>query len=106
MSRQRQAMTTPRTLAVCAGLALLACASTRGGGGTLEPRFVAVHNALAALGLAQVGPIHEGVLAEGREARIGLDLAAGCTTIAAVGGEGVRDVDATLLDARGHALAP
>jgi hypothetical protein len=99
-------MTTPQPLAALAGLALfVACASTRSGGAALEPRFVAVHNALAAVGLAQVGPIHEGMLAEGREARIGLDLAAGCTTIAAVGGEGVRDVDAALFDARGHPVA-
>ena len=90
----------------CAGLALIAaCASMHATGGALEPRFVAVHNALAALGLAQVGPIHEGVLAEGKEARVALDLAAGCTTIAAVGGEGVRDVDATLFDLHGHPVA-
>jgi hypothetical protein len=95
----------PRT-AACSGLALvLACASTRGTGGALEPRFVAVHNALAAMGLAQVGPIHEGVLAEGRESRIPLELFAGCTTIAAVGAEGVRDLDATLLDPQGRPLA-
>lgn len=93
-------------IAACAGLALVvACASTRGSVGALEPRFVAVHNALAAMGLAQVGPIHEGVLAEGREARVVLDLSAGCSTIAAVGGEGVRDVDATLLDPQGRPLA-
>jgi hypothetical protein len=93
-------------LAPCAGLVLAAaCVSSRGGGGALEPRFVAVHNAFAAMGLAQVGPIHEGALAEGREARIALDLAAGCTTIAAVGGEGVRDVDATLLDPQGAPVA-
>ncbi|HXN30933.1 MAG TPA: hypothetical protein VN894_03685 [Polyangiaceae bacterium] len=98
----------PRSrIAECAGLALVvACASTGGsGGGALEPRFVAVHNALAAMGLAEVGPIHEGVLAEGREARVVLELAAGCTTIAAVGGEGARDVDATLFDSHGHPLA-
>ena len=85
------------------GAVFAACASARGG--ALEPRFVAVHNALAAMGLAQLGPIHQGVLAEGREARIVLDLAAGCTTIAAVGGEGVRDLDATLLDPQGRPLA-
>jgi hypothetical protein len=91
--------------APCVGLALLgACASARGGG-ALEPRFVAVHNAFAAMGLAQVGPIHEGMLAEGREARVPLDLAAGCTAVAAVGGEGLRDVDATLVDAQGHPVA-
>jgi hypothetical protein len=96
----------PRSrIVTCAGLALaVACASTHGGG-PLEPRFVAVHNALAAVGLAQVGPIRQGVLAEGREARIPLELEAGCTTIAAVGDDGVRDVDATLLDSQGRPVA-
>jgi hypothetical protein len=90
----------------CAALTLVAaCVSSRGGGGALEPRFVAVHNAFAAMGLAQIGPIHEGALAEGHEARITLDLPAGCTTIAAVGGEGLRDVDAALLDPRGAPVA-
>jgi hypothetical protein len=93
--------------AVCASLVfLVACASARGdGAGVLEPRFVAVHNALAAMGMAQVGPIHEGALSEGREARVGLDLGAGCSTIVAVGGDGVRDLNATLLDPQGHPLA-
>ncbi len=84
---------------------VVACASTRGGAGPLEPRFVAVHNALAAMGLAQVGPIRQGVLAEGREARIALELRPGCTTIAVVGGDGVRDLDATLLDSQEHPVA-
>jgi hypothetical protein len=109
MSRAGQVWTTPLCSTVRAaalGLVLVvACASTRGNGGALEPRFVAVHNALAAMGLAQVGPIHEGVLAEGREARIPLQLSAGCSTLAAVGGEGIRDVDVTLLDAQGHPVA-
>lgn len=89
------------------GLALLvACSSARTtGAGAIEPRFVAVHNALAAMGLMQVGPIQQGTLAEGREARVALDLPAGCVALAAVGGDGVRDLDATLVDARGVALA-
>jgi hypothetical protein len=97
----------PRSRLVgCAGLTLVvACASVHGGGGALEPRFVAVHNALAAMGLAQIGPIHEGVLAQGHEARVPLDLPAGCTTIVAVGGDGLRDVDAALLDPQGKPLA-
>jgi Bacterial pre-peptidase C-terminal domain len=83
-----------------------ACSTTRdAASGALEPRFVAVHNALAAMGLAEVGPIHEGSLAEGEEARVSLDLPAGCTTVVAFGGEGVRDVDATLKDGRGQAIA-
>jgi hypothetical protein len=94
-------------IAACIGLScVVACAAVRStGGGALEPRFVAVHNALAAMGLAQVGPIHEGSLAEGQEARVPLDLPAGCTTVVAIGGDGVRDLDVTLTDAHGRAIA-
>src|SRR5580698_10635995 len=92
--------------AACAGLVLAACASTRDGAtGALEPRFIAVHNALAAMGLAQVGPIQQGVLGEGQTVRVTLDLPAGCVTVAAIGGAGVPDVDATLLDAQQTPLA-
>jgi hypothetical protein len=95
----------PRT--AFAGLLLVgACASTRdGAGGALEPRFIAVHNALAAMGLAQVGAIQQGVLSEGQTARVTLDLPAGCVTVAAIGGAGFRDIDATLLDSREAPLA-
>jgi len=90
----------------CFALSLFACVATRDGRtGALEPRFVAVHNAFAAMGLAQVGPIHEGSLAEGQEARVPLELPAGCTTVVAFGGEGMRNVDATLKDARGQVIA-
>lgn len=74
-----------------------ACATSKTG--ELEPRYVAVHNAMAAMGLAQVGPIQQGSLAEGRETRLRLDLGAQCTTIVALGGTGVRDLDVALLDA-------
>jgi len=96
-----------RGVTACAGLlAFAACTSTGGtGGAALDPRFVAVHNTLAAMGLAQVGPIHEGMLAEAREARVALELPAGCVTIVAIGGEGVRDIDAALLDSRGSSIA-
>jgi hypothetical protein len=95
-------------VAACLGLSLAlgACVATRGDRtGALEPRFVAVHNAFAAMGLAQVGPIREGSLAQGQEARVPLDLGAGCTTVVAFGGDGVRNVDATLTDARGQVIA-
>jgi hypothetical protein len=93
-------------VAACLGLSLVACVATRDGGtGALEPRFVAVHNAFAAMGLAQVGPIREGSLAEGQEARVALDLPAGCTTVVAFGGQGVRDVNAALMDGRGQVVA-
>jgi hypothetical protein len=74
-----------------------ACRATRTG--ELEPRYVAVHNTLAAMGLAQVGPIQQGSLAEGRETRLLLDLGAQCSTIVAIGSPGVRDLDIALLDA-------
>jgi hypothetical protein len=74
-------------------------------GVALEPRFVAVHNAFAAMGLAQVGPIQQGALREGQEARVPLQLPAGCVTVLALGGDGVRDLDATLLDAHGTPIA-
>jgi hypothetical protein len=64
-----------------------------------------VHNALAALGLAQVGPLHEGILAEGREARVSLDLPAGCTTLVVMGGDGVRDIDAAIVGSKGGPIA-
>jgi hypothetical protein len=57
------------------------------------------------MGLAQVGPIQRGSLAEGRDARVPLELAAGCTTVVALGGEGVRNLDAALLDPSGTLVA-
>lgn len=80
-----------------------ACSAARGP--EIDPRFLAVHNTLSAMGLAQVGPVQQGSLVEGREARLTMDLAAQCTTLVAMGGEGVRDLDATLLDPRGNPVA-
>jgi hypothetical protein len=71
----------------------------------MEPRYIAVHNALAAMGLAQVGPIQRASLAEGREARVPLELASGCTTIVALGGQGVRNLDVALMDPSGVSVA-
>lgn len=84
-------------LLACASAASVACSTTRAG--ELEPRYVAVHNAFAALGMVQTGPIQQGSLAEGRDAKLRLDLGAGCAAIVALGGPGVRDVDVALLDA-------
>lgn len=90
-------MRRPLATAFAALAAVAACGPSRTG--ELEPRYVAVHNAMAAMGLAQVGPIQRGSLAEGRETRVVLDLGAECTTIVALGGAGVRDLDVSLLDA-------
>src|SRR5258708_23765913 len=92
--------------ALAACLPILACgAARRDADRALDPRFVAVHNALSAMGLVQIGPIQQGVLAQGGEAQVRLALPAGCVTIVAFGSEGFRDIDATLLDARGAPLA-
>lgn len=93
--------------AACLAVPVVTACATTGSApaGALEPRFVAVHNTLAAMGLAQVGPLHQGTLAQGAEARAPLELAAGCTTIVAIGGDGLRDLDARLLDAQGQPVA-
>jgi hypothetical protein len=57
------------------------------------------------MGLAQVGPIHEGAISEGREERTVLVLPAGCFTIVVMAGAGLRDIEATLLDAHGTPMA-
>ena len=87
------------------GVTFLAQGCGAGSRGELEPRYVALHNAFAAMGLAQVGPIQQGSLGEGREARVVLELPAQCTTVVALGADGVRDLDIALLDASGKSLA-
>lgn len=82
-----------------------ACGASVRDGGPLDPRFVAVHNALSSMGMAQVGPLQQGTLIEGHEARASLSLPAGCVTIVTIGGQGIRDLDAKLLDPHGTPLA-
>jgi hypothetical protein len=94
-----------RGLVATAGLLVAAgsCATARDTGG-LDPRYVAVHNALAATGLVEVGPIRHGPLAQGHEARLTLELTAQCTTIIVMGSEGVHDLDVTLEDPGGASV--
>ncbi len=73
-----------------ASLALTSCGGSQG----LEPRYVAVHNAMSAVGLAQTGPISEGSLGEGDEARFEMELEANqCYTFVALASGGVEDVN-------------
>lgn len=81
------------------GALLVACTATSAPKGALEPRFVAVHNTLAAMGMAQVGPIEHGSLAEGRETRFAVDLPGECATVVALGSGDVRDLDLAVRDA-------
>jgi len=81
-----------------AALALLLAAGC-GGHGLLAPRFVAVHNAMAAMGMAQTGSISEGSLEHGANVRFDVPLEAGhCYTFVALGSSGVRDIDLRILD--------
>ncbi len=76
-------------------LAFLGGATACGGAeARLESRFVAVHNAMAAMGLTQSGPISEGSLPEGADATVVQTLQAGeCYTFVALGSGGARDLD-------------
>ncbi|MDP9036843.1 MAG: hypothetical protein M3O50_18755 [Myxococcota bacterium] len=93
------------TAGLCAVLYTVVSCAGSGRSAAFEPRFVAVHNALTAIGLAQAGPLHQGFLAERHEQRVSLDLEPGCTTIVAVGGDGIRDLDAALVDREGQRQA-
>lgn len=90
------------------GAAVVACVGAAGCGapGRLEPRYVAVHNTLAAMGLAQTGPLNQGSLPEGAEARTTQRLEAGqCYTFVAFGDGAVRDLDVRVLDDAGVEIA-
>src|SRR5579883_3470113 len=102
--RARRASFVPGIVAMAfTGALAVACGASRGA--ELEPRYVAVHNTLAAMGMVEIGPLQRGSLAEGAEARRTIDLVPQCVTLVVVGGDGARDVDLTLLDPAGKPLA-
>ncbi len=77
-----------------------------GHGGALEPRFVAVHNALSAMGLSQSGAISQGSLDAGADARVDLQLVAGrCYTFVALGESSVDDLGLRVVDATNEPVA-
>lgn len=102
MPNPRPAAAASRALPLLLGLAL----SCGGSDGRLEPRYVAVHNTLTALGLAQTGAISEGSLGEEGDARVVVPMAAGeCVVFVAFGSGGIADLDLTVVDANGDTLA-
>lgn len=71
----------------------------------LEPRYVAVHNAMTAMGLSQTGAISEGSLDEGGETRLEVELQGGqCYTFMALGGRGTDDMGVQVLSEGGDEL--
>jgi hypothetical protein len=97
-----RALTTSAAFAV--GGAACLVASPRPAG-ELESRYATVHNALTGIGMSEVGALHDAQLAEGQEARLQLELTEGCTTIVAVGGRSIVDLDAALHDPAGARIA-
>ncbi|MFO0692078.1 MAG: hypothetical protein U0230_00840 [Polyangiales bacterium] len=72
----------------------------------IEPRYVAVQNAMSGVGFAQVGPISEASLDRGGEIRIPIELAAGeCRTFVALGERSIDDLDVVVRDPQGNDLA-
>lgn len=87
-----------RLLLPAAGLvSVVACAATPPQG-ALEPRFVAVHNALAAMGMAEVGAVQTDRWGRAR-VRFSVDLPSDCATVIALGSGEVHDLDLEVLDA-------
>ena len=87
----------------CMCLVLLAAC---GGDGGLESRFVAVHNTMSAMGLAQTGAISAGSLAEGDDVTLDQEFAPGeCYTIVALGSSSVDDLDVVVRDEAGEEVA-
>ncbi len=88
------------------GIAAFAIAACVGASGVeIEPRYAAVRSTFVAMGMAPIGEAQRGVLARGADARVPITLEAACTTIVAVGGEGVRDIEISLLDPSGRSIA-
>ena len=89
-----------------ASVVVLAFSACGGGGARLAPEYVAVHNTMTAMGLAQSGEINEGTLAEGGVARTTMQLRGGdCYTFVAFADAGVADVDVVVMDDTGTEVA-
>ncbi len=79
--------------------------SCGGSSSALGGRFIAVHNAMSAMGLSQTVPISQGSLPQGADARIDVRLVGGqCYTFMAFGSDQVRDIDLRVVDEGGTEL--
>lgn len=71
----------------------------------MDPRFVTIHNTMAAMGLVQSGEISQGSLSEGGETTLRMPMQPGdCYTVVALA-DGVQDLDVIVRDASGNELA-
>jgi hypothetical protein len=76
-----------------------------GGASGIDGNFSAVHNTVAAIGWAQTGPVHEGHLDAGGEARLTSRLSAGACYAFVGFGDGIEDLDVRLFDEGGTEVA-
>jgi hypothetical protein len=91
-----------RLAAVAAPVLAAGC----GGGLRMEPRYVALHNTMTAMGFVQSGGLVQGSLDEGRESTTPVDLRPGeCVTFVALADASVGDVDVVVRDESGNELA-
>ena len=87
-------------------LALTGPSGCGGGGVQLSPTYVAVHNTMSAMGLAQSVEIDQGTIAEGEMGSVRRQLRSGdCYTLVAFGGSGVGDIDIVVNDSTGEPVA-
>ncbi|MCU0689983.1 MAG: hypothetical protein MUF54_01145, partial [Polyangiaceae bacterium] len=71
----------------------------------LASRFFAVHTAMQASGLTQIGPVSRGELRTGQATKQRLELDASCVTIVAIGGPTVQDVALRIRDGEDKEVA-
>ncbi|MCX7808790.1 MAG: hypothetical protein N2515_09285, partial [Deltaproteobacteria bacterium] len=72
----------------------------------IESRFFTLHNAMAAMGMAQSGPVIQGKLAQGEEARVNLEVQPrSCLVFAAIGSSDVTNIDVIIQNENGQEIA-
>lgn len=92
-----------RTLTVLSLLAVGAAAAC--GGGAHAARYIAANNALVGVGYASAGPVRQGTLEKGKDARFRFEVEAGCFAWLVVGEGALSDLDVALLSGAGEAIA-
>ncbi|MBX3274794.1 MAG: pre-peptidase C-terminal domain-containing protein [Sandaracinaceae bacterium] len=103
MTKSKSPALAALSISVALALAFPGCG---GGNVRLTPSFVAVHNTMTSMGLAQSVEIEEGSIGEGESRFVRRRLRAGdCYTLVAFGADGVNDIDLVVKDERGEPVA-
>ena len=88
-------------------MVVLACGCAGANKPASDPyaRYFSVHSALQTSGLTQVGGVNRGQLAPQQTAQVPIELTSECITVVALGGEGVQDLQLTVNNEQGKAVA-